>query len=237
MGVNVSNRRIIYTPPGGGGGESTVLFDSSGHYPLSSSGVTSNNFVGGGGGTVNVGSGSNGTTNLCLLGILQSTQNIITSPALTWDPSVANQSMTLIPGAADANQFWFYLMVPVLGSKSVTATWTGAAQTSLYMISFVGVDQTGGATTFPSPVTNSGSTSIPTINIAASPTTRKIAASFSSPTTNFSTTTSTPFVGSPENTGNVNAVAAAWDNGPSSSISYNPSSGSWAAIGLQIKGA
>jgi hypothetical protein len=245
----------LYLPMGkkpavAGGSEATVLIDvsTSGILANSNNGVTS--YIIAGGSTPNIGSGPNGTSNLCLLAAgMFGSQNGGTSTfggggnGLFWDTAGANQQFTQVPGAfiqngaSGGDTYLFYLMNPVQGSKAFSMNWTGANALSVAFASFVNVDQTGGTTSFPSVVTNSGTANPPSVTISTSPTTRKIIGAFSSPS-NFSAP-----AGAANDIGrnigmNVFAVAADWDLGSAASIGYSTgSSSAFVGLAAAIKGA
>jgi hypothetical protein len=86
---------------------------------------------------------------------------------VTWDVAGANQAMTQITGALASQTaggggsstvvVLFGLVAPVTGKKVITASWGGNADGYIMGVSFTGVDQTGGATSFPHGNSNSNS--------------------------------------------------------------------------------
>jgi hypothetical protein len=225
-------------PAAAGGGEATVLIDTIGGAISSGNGVIS--FTIGGGATISVGGGPNGTSNLCLMCVaLFGSQNGGTSTGLTmrWNPTITPQSFTQVPGAfvqngaAGGDCYIFYLMNPATGNLSFDANWTGANQCAFFLVSFVHVDQTGGATTFPNVVTTTSSGS--SVNISTSPTTRKLIGGFNS-TANFTTATDNDI--GHNNFMNVFAVAAEYAPGSNSTVSYGGGT-TGCALATSIKGA
>jgi hypothetical protein len=223
-----------------GGGEATVLIDTvfnvSGLLPHS--GV--NSITWNPGQFINVGSGSNGTSNMCLIAILlfgQANGGTSTSPSVTWDAGASNQAMSQIPGAfvqngaSGGDTYMFYLMNPVLGAKTISFNWTGSNELGVALASFVNVDQTGGTTSFPTVVTSTSSGK--TINISTSPTTRKLIGGFNSGT-NFTTATDSDI--GHDNTMNSFAVAAEYAPATNTLVSYG-GGGSGCSLAVAIKGA
>lgn len=230
---------------GGGSSEQTVLFDVSTTTPLVSSGNNVLLHTLGAGSTPDVGSGSNGTNNLCLIAaVMFGSQNGGTSTVSTmfWDTAGANQTFTQIPGAIIQNGanggdiVLYYVMSPTIGSKNFSMTWTGLNQVSVAFVSFVNVDQTGAATTFPTVATNTGTANPPSVTISTSPTTRKIVGAFSS-LNNFTGPASPATDIGANLTMNVFAVGGDWDNGTATSIGYSTGgSSAFAGVAAVIKG-
>ncbi len=236
-GILVAKKRIIAAA----GSESTVLIDTAGITinPLSPSGNGVLFFSPGAGSNINIGSGPNGTSNLCLIvTALFGSQNGGTSTVATmvWDVGGSTQNMTLIPGAKTSNggtggdiEMW-YLMAPTTGDKNFSITWTGANQVALAFASFVNVDQTGGTTSFPT--VNTSTSSGKTINISTSPTTRKLVGGFSSGS-NFTTADDNDL--GHNNTMNLFAVSSEYANGTNTLVSYG-GGGSGCSVAVAIKG-
>ncbi len=242
MGVR---RNVLHrTAPAVISSEGTVLLDISSFTGNSAAGaITFTTSTG----TPNIGSGPNGTTNLCLIAALlfgQANAGTSSVTSVFYDAAGANLPMTAISGASSTSTaagdiFLYYLMNPPQGSgKVLIINWTGLNQLSVAFSSFVNVDQTGGSTTFPSPVStqHSGTSTLPTLSVSTTPTARKFFGAFSS-TTNFTTASGTAVTGSPNNTQNTWAVSAEWDVGSSTSLTYSPNSTNWAGVGIAIKGA
>lgn len=225
---------------GGGGSEGTVLLDvqSSGSFHANPGSLLFNIGPSGAG----IGSGPNGTTNLCLIvglvfGGAASGTSTLTS--VVWDTAggagATNQTMTLVPGASTTDASVYYLMNPTLGVKILSITWTGANQISVFAASFVGVDQTGGSTSFPNVATNTGTGTNPTVSISTTPTTRKIFGLFES-ANNFTSVANGTDIAHDNSMNNLTG-AASWDAGTATSMTYNCPSGAWQAIAVAIKGA
>src|SRR5205823_5976953 len=88
-----------------------------------------------------------------------------TGLTLTWDVAGANQAMTSIGSLATANSvtYIFGLRNPVAGNKTLTANWTGTGQTTLYGISFSGVNQASDAAAFKNFNSVSATTASPSV--------------------------------------------------------------------------
>ncbi len=92
---------------------------------------------------------------------------------VTWDAAGANQAMTVIPGTSASNgtvfSYLYGLVNPTPGaSKVVTVGFTtGTPSSYVSGISYTGVNQTGGATTFPHGTTATGTSGAPLIPITS----------------------------------------------------------------------
>jgi hypothetical protein len=224
-----------------GAGEATVLIDVVGHSnPFASSGNGVLLATVAAGLAINVGGGANGTSNRCLIAtVLFGSQNGGTSTvtSMIWDQPSANQSMTLIPGAKTSNgatggdiEMW-YLMAPAIGDLSLKVNWTGSNQCAFGLVSFVNVDQTGGATSFPTVQTSTASGK--TINISTSPTTRKLVGGFNSGS-NFTAATDNEI--GKNNSMSIFAVANEYAPGTNTLVSYG-GGGTGCSLAIAIKGA
>jgi hypothetical protein len=226
--------------------EATVLIDAVAFSVPGNNLVTSDGFSASTHGfSLNIGSGSNGTSNLCLLtacmfvGAAAGTSTFNTG-GLFWDSTGTNQQMTAVPGASLGNGnagdiFWFYLMNPTLGLHTLACSWAVANQVLIGAASFVHVDQTGGATSFPTVVLHSGTGTSANASITTSPTTRKLISAFTS-AGNFNVGGNSGTDIGHDDSGTVSSGAACWDLGTASSLSYTATSGVWAAVAFAIKG-
>lgn len=119
-----------------------VTFDANATADCTSNAVTTKDCA-----TLTVGAGANRAL-VCQVGW----SGAVTSPTLVWDQGGTNQSMTAITGATATNtvvsQLWG-LVAPTSGAKTLRATWTTARDIVVNCTSYTGVDQTGGATSFP----------------------------------------------------------------------------------------
>lgn len=80
----------------------------------------------------------------------------ITGLGCVWDSGGTNQSMTAIPGASGASAGtagfvnFFGLVAPTSGAKTLKCTWDATASDyTVIGLDYTGVNQTGGATSFP----------------------------------------------------------------------------------------
>lgn len=85
------------------------------------------------------------------------------SVTVNWDNAGTPQAQTLIvsangTGTVARAELWG-LVNPISGAKAARATWTGASDVYINPTSFTGVDQTGGATSFPHSTSATGTLS------------------------------------------------------------------------------
>ena len=126
---------------------SVALDNNPGTDALGSS-VTTVDFTG-----LTVGTGSN----RALVALAANTGGL-SNISITWDPVGANQALTRIQTVTSGGivtEVWG-LVNPVSGNKILRASWTTTGSFYLSAVSFTGVDQTGGTTTFNNSTTNSG---------------------------------------------------------------------------------
>jgi hypothetical protein len=121
-----------------------VALDATGTVLTSGSGTgTSTNYTG-----ITVGSGSNRALIVYVALTVGGS-----APVLHWDSAGTNQLMTLLgTGVADgtsAHYYLFGLVAPTSGAKNLLVSWTGTVQSLVDAVSFTGVNQTGGTTSFP----------------------------------------------------------------------------------------
>jgi hypothetical protein len=129
-----------------------VTVDAVGTEKFTASG-TSASYTG-----ITVGSGSN----RALIALINfghtSGPNDPSSITATWDSGGTNQAMTQLalftPGSSGASGIWG-LVAPTSGNKTLAVSWTTANESYIAGISFTGVDQTGGTTSFPNAATGS----------------------------------------------------------------------------------
>lgn len=92
-----------------------------------------------------------------------------TGRSVTWDSGGTNQAMTEIVfrGTGGNTSVGIYgLVAPTSGNKTLAVSWTVSNESFIGAISFTGVDQTGGATSFPNSAT-SGTVATLTITSSA----------------------------------------------------------------------
>lgn len=140
-----------------------VALDVAGTELSTTTGGTSVSYTG-----ITVGSGSNRG----LVCVCQWDTRTVSSPTATWDNGGTNQSMTLLVGpiaiTGNGALAVFGLANPISGNKTLRVAWTTTSQSAVCAVAFTGVDQTGGATSFPhaTSATGSGTTSSVTITSA-----------------------------------------------------------------------
>lgn len=123
-----------------------VAFDTFGH--AGNGGSSSTSFSSSS--IITVGSGSNRALVVYLLFVFGGGSGLPTGISVTWN----GVAMTAITGAsfsdvtAGVSIAAFGLVNPASGANTLAASWTGARFTSVAAISFTGVDQTGGVTSF-----------------------------------------------------------------------------------------
>lgn len=126
-----------------------VVFDANATADATANGVTSINTS-----NLTIGSGSN---RALVAQIVWS--GTVTSPALKWDNAGSPQSLAAITGASGTNtarvDCWG-LVAPTSGAKQLNAAWTTARDVCVNGVSWTGVDQTGGATSFPNGTSATG---------------------------------------------------------------------------------
>lgn len=117
--------------------------------------------------TLTVGTGANRAV-VCQVGLS------LHSPAtevMTWDLGGANQLMTLIRGADNTGtngraELWG-LVAPTSGAKTVQYTAVGTSDITINCVSWTGVDQTGGATSFPNAASATGTSATASVTITS----------------------------------------------------------------------
>ena len=118
---------------------------------------------------ITVGAGAN----RALVVLLQFTSTTLPgSLTVTWDSGASNQAMTQITNTFANNgtncPVLYGLVNPVSGLKTLAVNFTGAIVGAAYAVSFTGVDQIGGDTSFPHGNNNTGTgTGIGTITITS----------------------------------------------------------------------
>jgi len=94
----------------------------------------------------------------------------VTDIAVTWDPSGANQPLTQIATLNSAGsgitELWG-LVNPTSGNKTLRVTWTTSTTAIINAVSWTGVDQTGGTTSFPNATTGTGSGNVHSLTITS----------------------------------------------------------------------
>jgi hypothetical protein len=98
-------------------------------------------------------------------------ESAITSPAMQWNQVGTNQQFTLITTYLNSNsqRVSLYGLVGLnpVGNFTARATWTTSTEAIMQCATFTGVNQTGGATSFPHSTTANGSSLSPAITITS----------------------------------------------------------------------
>lgn len=137
-----------------------VAFDAN-----SSASVTANAVTSITSSNLTVGSGSN---RALLVQALWSNTN--TGISMNWDNLGTPQALAQVPNAAAQNttkaQIWG-LVAPTSGAKQLSVAWTTSRDVVINQLSYTGVNQTGGATSFPNGAGNTGNNSTITVTITS----------------------------------------------------------------------
>jgi len=166
----------------------------------------------------------------------------VTSPSVTWDTGGTNQACTAVTGAAASNtaqaQIWG-LVNPTTGAKATKAQWTTSADVVINQISWSGVDQTGGATSFPNGASGTGNSNSDSVSVTGTSTSTAIVACFATKTGSYTATSNTnAFTNNTPSTmssaGNYKVPSA---SGANSMTATQDAVGLWAAAGCEIAAA
>lgn len=141
--------------------------------------------------TLTVGTGSNRAL-VCQI-VWSGTNSAIT---VTWDNGGTNQAMTAITNAtatSTAKVVLYGLVNPTSGAKQLRTTWTTSRDVYVNCVSWTGVDQTGGTTSFPHGVgaTGPGSSTIATVTVTSAVGNAVVAAHTTSEATSFASVNNT----------------------------------------------
>jgi hypothetical protein len=107
-----------------------------------------------------------------------------TSPSANWDQLGTPQALAQVPSAAATNtgrvELWG-LVNPTSGAKQLKVSWTTSRDVYVNQLSYTGVDQTGGATSFPHGTSATGTGNNPTASVTVTSATNNavVAAHFS----------------------------------------------------------
>lgn len=86
-----------------------------------------------------------------------------------WDDGASNQNLTLIASGITANgqitKLWG-LVAPISGNKTLQLTWTNVTEIGMAAVSWTGVDQTGGTTSFPNSASATGNSTLASVTIS-----------------------------------------------------------------------
>lgn len=144
----------------------TVTFDAAGTGKETTN-ATSATFT-----TLTVGTGSNRALVAQLAFLGRSKTTAPTNITVTWDSGGTNQAMTLITNLSDSTTsshhvYLYGLVNPTSGNKTLSVSWTGTYDLDEQAVSWTGVDQTGGATSFPNATSNSGTSNSASVVITS----------------------------------------------------------------------
>lgn len=209
-----------------------VALDVAGTELSTTTAGTSVNYTG-----ITVGSGSNrGLVVTC-----QWDLRTVSSPTATWDNGGTNQSMTLLVGpiAATGNGAVavFGLANPTSGNKTLRVAWTGSSQSSVEAVAYTGVDQTGGATSFPHATSATGSSTTPSVTVTSATGNAVVAVHSSNAAGSFTSTNNTQLF---LDNGFTNTGAAGNRASGAATVAMtatNSASGNWASAGTDVLAA
>ncbi len=189
-----------------------------------------------------VGSGSN----RALIAVL-TWSAISTDPSgvtVIWDSGGSNQAMTLVAdirntsGGGGPRAAIYAFVNPVSGNKTLQASWTGSVSATIAACAFIGVDQTGGTTSFYNATTATGTDASPAVSVSSAIGDYAIesgacctsAGSFASPaqTQIFADNTPTAYAGAASYGAGAATVTFGWSLGASTN---------WAEAAVAIKAA
>lgn len=212
--------------------EAQVAFDAQGTADCTQSvlGTTGSTCA-----TLTVGSGANRAV-VCYVGFGVA----VSSVAVVWDSGGTNQSMALIAGATATNvqetNLWG-LVAPTSGAKTLKVTWNAVTtDVEIDCVSYTGVNQTGGATSFPHGTSATGNSTAPSVTVTSA-TNNAVVAGFSSGASFTSVNNTTMFI---DNTpasisGGANRAVGAATVAMSGVTSTGTTT--WTAVGADIAAA
>ncbi len=183
-------------------------------------------------GNLTIGSGSN----RALIVQLSFSNQALSALTVKWDVAGANQSLTLIGtvNVSGARSELWGLINPASGNKIVTVNWTGSSDVCCNATAWTGVDQTGGATSFPNFTSATNTTGNPSLTItsAVGNATMAVATNLSSisaptQTQTFLDTTPSNISGAGSRAAGAATVTHGWTSG----------GGAWSEAGCDIAAA
>lgn len=141
--------------------QAQVVFDANATATCASNGVTTKDCA-----TLTVGSGANRAL-VCQI-IWSGTTGAIS--VFNWDQLGTPQALTQITNAAGTNtvrsELWG-LVNPTSGAKTLRVTWTTSRDVVINCLSYTGVDQTGGTTTFAHGTSATGSATPTSVTVTS----------------------------------------------------------------------
>ena len=180
-----------------------------------------------------VGSGAN----RALVATLSFNNNNPSSVSCTWDVGGTNQSMTLIVNgvySTTARSSLWGLIAPTSGNKTLTCSWTGNAEAYLSAVSWTGVNQTGGSTSFPDSAATNGASSSGSNTITSQVNDAAIDAFFTNTAPGTLTPTQTVVYNTSTASYMMGSTRAAGSSSVAFSWTYTGSSGGWADAATSI---
>lgn len=219
-----------FPPPAAGGG-GPVLFDAIHSLPSAVGSTTSFSLPT----FIDIGSGTNGILNRALVAIIwfsAAVPGTASGITVTFDGA----PMTLIGHVGiNSDIYMFGLIAPNTGAHTLAANWTGSQNCDVAAISFVNVNQAGGATTFHDFTTNTGNSATASVTVPSVSGEAVIAAHEVG--TGFSTGNGTDI--GHDNGGVISAKAGNWTTaaGATTNLTYSDTSATWGSCGVSVKAA
>lgn len=179
-----------------------------------------------------------GTDRALVLQIVLGDSATLDVTSAVWDAVGANQALTPINAAFNATsnrgaELWG-LVNPVSGNKTLTVAWTGGGRIIVNATSYIGVNQTGGTTTFPNSVSATGSGSSASTGSITSATGNVTIGVFGAPTVSHGTNQTELFFLS--GAGSVDGGASEATSG-TATHTWTIDSSQWAVVGTDIQAA
>jgi hypothetical protein len=177
-------------------------------------------------------------TNSALVAMLSFDTKTVSALTVKW----GSQTMSAIPSATATASgtfgfiIFYGLIAPTSGLQTLAITWTGGAQCVCEAVSWTGVNQTGGATSFPHGNSAIATSTAPAVTITST-TGNAVMAAFVDQTQAFTSTNNTNLY-LETTTANINAAGLRAAGAASVSCTSNTiTSESWAAAGTDIAAA
>jgi hypothetical protein len=166
----------------------------------------------------------------------------VTVSSVVWDPPGANQALTAIPNTTVSNgvtsaQLWGRVGTITAGTKNLVMTLSAISNSYLSFITYSGVDQTGGATSFPHGTSATGSTNAPSISIMSATGNFVVAAECDGDGSNTSRTDTSVFA---NNSGSSNNAFGNTKAGAGLSVTLsgvNATAANWSYAGCDVLAA
>lgn len=183
--------------------------------------------------SITVGSGAN---RALLLVVIWQTLTVPTAITFTWNstalPLIASTSLGT-SGAASNVQI-YGMVNPTSGTLAFSGSWTGTREYTMMLVAYTGVDQTGGATSFPHGTTASG-TSVTAATTITTANGNAVIGCYGNSGTNWSAVSNTSlFIDNANPTTYVSAANFALSTTSSQVLSATVASTAWVAAGCDI---